>query len=106
MKSSSRLTAYSIDPIERNLGRIILDISGHNLAEPDVQISSPKVLWGAPFEIFQSIQNHSSNAIELKLGRMIQDITPHNRSESNFPVFPRGRCWGAPFLKFSNRFKD
>ena len=57
LKSSSRLTAYSIDPIERNLGRIILDISGHNLAEPDVQISTQKMPWGAPFEIFQSIQS-------------------------------------------------
>ena len=39
-----RFTAYSSYAIELELGGMMLDISPHNLAEPDFSISSQKVL--------------------------------------------------------------
>ena len=62
-------------PIELKLGRMILDISPHHLAEPD---------------------------FELKRCRMIWDIGPHNPSASFFSIYPSGRCGGAP-LEILNR---
>ena len=88
---TNRFTAYSSYWIELKLDGMILDISPHNLAEPDFSISSQNMLWrGAPLEILHRFTAHSSYAIEMKLGRMILGNSPHNRSESDFPLSREG----------------
>ena len=89
---------YYIHPNELNISRMILDISRHNLVEPDFSIFSQEV----PLRSSNRFKAYRSYAIELKLGRMIQVISPQTRSESDFPVSPGGRCWGAPFEIFKS----
>ena len=63
---------------------MILDISRHNLAEPDFSISSQEVLWGRLLRSSNRFKAYNSYAIKLTLGRMIQVISPHTRSELDF----------------------
>ena len=77
LRFTIRCTAYSSYAVELKLGRMILDISPHNLAKEDFSISSEEVLWGARL-LRSSIRfaAHSSYAIEVKLSRMILEINP------------------------------
>ena len=46
LKSSNRVTAYSIHPIELKLDRMILDTIPLNSSEPNFSIFFQEALWG------------------------------------------------------------
>ena len=64
---------------------MILDISPHNLAEPDLSISSRGAFWGGGANRFTA---YTSYSIELKFGK-IYTFVPHNRSKSHLPISPK-----------------
>ena len=102
LRSLIRFAADSINPIELELDRMILNISLLNRAKLFRSHSKGRY-GGAPLQFTNRFTDYYSDAIEMKLGRMILGISPQNRSESNSPGFPQGHCWGAPF-QISNRF--
>ena len=91
LKYSNRFTAYSIHPIELKRSRMILDISPHNLTEPDFSISSHEVLWEA--RLLRSSNRftaYSSYPIHLKLGRLILKHQSAQSLKAGFFDFPAG----------------
>ena len=94
LKSSNRFTAYSSDPIELKLGRMILHMNPLDRVVWDSSISARgRCGSGSPLEIFKSTHRLQFYPTELKFDRMILDISPLNRSELNFSISFRRALW-------------
>ena len=99
LNSLGQFTAYSIHPIELKLGKMILGISPHNLAEPDFIFPLRRCCGeGRLLQSSNRFTAYSSDAIEMKGCKMIQVIGQHKNSG-----LPSARLHDERFLNFHSR---
>ena len=94
---------YYIHPNELNISRMILDISRHNLAEPDFSISSQEVLWGRLWDL--PIDSKPTDLMRLSWNSAgWYRLSVRRLARSQIFRFPQKGAVGARLSKFSNRF--
>ena len=93
MKSLNRFTAYSIRPVEMELGRMILDVSPHYLAKPLFSISLQGGAVGAHLSRFSHrLTVYTSHTIELKLGKMLLGHSAQSLGVGFFDIPQKALC--------------